>query len=62
MTDEYYDGLADGEVVDCWNCGGEGEIEYCPEDTCTCLDPPCMTCKCEICHGKGGWKRGERAA
>lgn len=36
--------------VDCWNCGGSGEIEGecdCGEDTCCCAEPsppPCSHC------------------
>lgn len=50
MTDEYE------EFVECWQCGGEGRLEDCMEDTCVCIDPPCMWQRCDICGGKGGWK------
>lgn len=41
--------------VDCWNCGGSGDIEddcTCGEDTCCCLDPEPPICS--ECRGKGG--------
>lgn len=40
--------------VDCWNCGGSGEIEgdcTCGEDTCCCLDPEPPVCS--ECRGRG---------
>ncbi len=40
--------------VDCWNCGGEGEIDgdcTCMEDCCVCLEP--TPPRCSICRGKG---------
>ena len=40
--------------VTCWNCGGDGVIEWectCGEDTCCCLNP--TPPKCEICDGRG---------
>lgn len=42
------------DTVECWNCGGTGEIDSCMEDTCVCLEPPCMTARCEVCNGTGG--------
>lgn len=51
-ADEYTD---HGYWVDCWQCGGDGELEDCFEDTCVCVDPPCYTTRCDICRGKGGW-------
>jgi hypothetical protein len=47
------------EWVECWNCGGEGVIESCFEDTCVCLDPPCCEKSCDVCAGGGGWPRTE---
>ena len=48
---------ADGKVwVECWNCGGEGDIEgdcTCGEDTCCCIEPDAPICS--HCHGKGGY-------
>lgn len=31
----------------CPICGGEGVIEDCFEDTCVCLDPPCIWKRCD---------------
>ncbi len=39
------------EWVECWNCGGEGEIE--DEDWQFAGDFYC----CDICDGHGGWRR-----
>ena len=45
--------------IECWNCGGEGRLDSCFEDTCVCLDPPCCTNRCDVCGGNGGWTRAE---
>lgn len=45
----------DGNWIDCWQCGGEGVLDSCMEDTCVCVDPPCCTNRCDICKGAGGW-------
>ena len=42
----------------CWQCGGEGELEDCFEDTCVCTNPPCLWKPCDICKGDGGWSNG----
>lgn len=52
-VEEPFDDYA--EWIECWQCGGEGVIESCFEDTCVCLDPPCYAPRCDICRGKGGW-------
>jgi hypothetical protein len=42
--------------IDCWQCGGEGEIEGdcdCMEDSCCCLVP--TPPRCDVCRGAGGW-------
>lgn len=48
-----------GEWVDCWQCGGEGEIANC-WDEFACFDPEsgCDECRerCDICKGKCGWE------
>lgn len=48
----------EGEWIDCWQCGGEGEIPDCWEEF-ACIDPEsgCEDClrRCDICRGKGGW-------
>ena len=41
--------------VVCDQCGGEGVFEDCFEDTCVCLDPPCLWADCNLCNGEGGW-------
>lgn len=47
--------------IDCWQCGGEGYSHHdCGEDTCCCADPE-DNVRCDICHGKGGWKREAKA-
>ena len=43
--DHEYDGPEDV----CPNCGGEGRVEDCFEDTCVCLDPPCCWARCDWC-------------
>lgn len=41
--------------VDCWKCGGSGNMFHdCGEDTCCCLDPV-DNVRCDICDGEGGW-------
>jgi len=55
----------DGEWIECWQCGGDGRIPGCFEDCCVCGgdDDPDTCCDprtCDICHGKGGWRRGWR--
>jgi hypothetical protein len=35
--------------IDCWNCGGEGQIEV-PDDDITDT-----WATCGICRGEGGW-------
>jgi hypothetical protein len=40
--------------VECWNCGGSGEIEgecTCWEDCCCCLEPEPP--RCSHCRGRG---------
>jgi hypothetical protein len=40
--------------VECWNCGGEGDIDgecTCGEDCCCCLDPEPP--RCDVCRGRG---------
>lgn len=44
-----------GQWVECWSCCGQGTYDDCFEDTCCCLDPPCLTPRCDVCKGKGGW-------
>lgn len=42
--------------VDCWNCGGSGELEgscCCMDDSCCCLEPEPATCS--HCAGEGGY-------
>ena len=53
-----HDELIDDWIV-CWSCGGTGEHESCPEDTCVCLEPPCCAAPCDICKGEGGWSGDE---
>lgn len=40
-----------GDWIECWNCGGEGEIE--DEDWQFAGE----FYTCDICDGRGGWKR-----
>lgn len=51
MSDVDY--IEDDYDEPCPNCGGDGVIEDCCEDTCVCLDPPCCTQVCDWCNGKG---------
>lgn len=50
------------EQVECWQCGGEGLLAGCFEDTCVCLGDPedphdcCSPSRCDVCKGKGGWE------
>ena len=50
--------------IECWQCGGEGEIASCFEEW-ACIDPEsgCDACirTCDVCHGKGGWPDPEYA-
>jgi len=47
-----------GDWIDCWQCGGEGELADCWEEY-ACVDPEsgCDLClrRCDVCRGKGGW-------
>ena len=43
------------EWVECEHCFGNGRFEDCFEDTCVCLNPPCLWSACEFCEGAGGW-------
>ncbi len=45
---------------DCSNCGGEGFVESCFEDTCVCLDPPCHWSRCDYCNHDGKKSRAGR--
>jgi hypothetical protein len=40
----------------CPNCGGEGVVENCFEDTCVCLDPPCLLARCDWCRPRTAGK------
>ena len=52
-----------GDHVDCWQCGGNGNVAGCFEDTCSCTGDPedpddcCAPSRCDVCRGKGGWPR-----
>lgn len=48
--------------VDCWSCFGEGAHEDCYEDTCVCIEPPCLWTRCDVREGKGGWELDEDSA
>lgn len=56
--DRSYGGVA--YWVECWQCGGEGEMAHCFEEF-ACIDPEygCEDCiePCDICNGAGGWER-----
>lgn len=47
---------------ECWNCGGNGRVAGCFEDTCCCTGDPeepdycCAPTKCDVCRGHGGWR------
>jgi len=41
------------EDDECPNCGGDGYVDSCFEDTCVCLNPPCCTMTCDWCDGEG---------
>ena len=47
--------------VECYGCGGVGDLADCFEDTCCCLDPPCCWSTCDLCGGKGGWYLDDEA-
>lgn len=62
---EEYDGDDYSEFVDCYECGGDGGRASCMSDCCPfeggeemCDEPACWR-RCDICEGKGGWKREE---
>ncbi|MDA8251097.1 MAG: hypothetical protein M0Z28_18265 [Rhodospirillales bacterium] len=41
---------------ECPNCGGEGMVWGCFEDTCVCIDDDGLGCvprRCDWCKGKG---------
>ena len=48
--------------IECWQCGGNGEMPGCFEDTCSCTGDPddadfcCSPRRCDICKGKGGYE------
>ncbi|HKQ24135.1 MAG TPA: hypothetical protein VJT81_06800 [Burkholderiales bacterium] len=43
--------------VECWQCGGDGVYGHdCGEDVCCCLYPE-ENERCDICRGKGGWRK-----
>lgn len=45
------------EVVQCWQCGGDGVNGHdCGEDTCSCRNPK-ENVTCDVCDGKGSWTR-----
>lgn len=55
-TDDDLIDFDDGNWVECWQCGGFGDLDgecTCGEDTCCCLYPEAPTC--DICGGKGGY-------
>lgn len=52
--------------VECWQCGGIGDVPGCFEDTCcgADCDPEdaeycCSPSRCDVCAGKGGWHMAE---
>jgi hypothetical protein len=54
-------GTEAGDWIECWQCGGEGRLPGCFEDTCVCggdadVDLCCSPRRCDICRGLGGWK------
>lgn len=55
----------DDEWIECWQCGGNGVLAGCFEDTCCCLGDPndpddcCAPKYCDVCRGNGGWTDGE---
>jgi hypothetical protein len=60
MTDGFIEFDDKGNaVVECWQCGGNGKIAGCFEDTCCCTGDPedpdecCAPSRCDICRGKG---------
>ena len=63
LDDDFFE-----DWIECWNCGGEGRIGGCFEDTCCCLGDPddpdtcCAPRRCDVCRGKGRWKRPPDAA
>lgn len=56
-AEPYFDQDEFEDWIDCYNCGGEGYSHHdCGEDCCCCLNPE-DNVVCDICEGKGGWKR-----
>jgi hypothetical protein len=46
----------DDDLGDCPNCGGEGMVWGCFEDTCVCCDEDGLGCnpqECDFCRGTG---------
>lgn len=60
MSEPYeHDYADDMDSDDCWDCGGEGGWNSCPEDCCPhiygeegCDDPVCWR-RCPTCKGQG---------
>ena len=55
--------------VECWQCGGNGMLAGCFEDTCcgADCDPEdpdycCASSRCDVCRGQGGWNPDKPAA
>lgn len=53
--------MTDTPWIDCWQCGGEGQVPDCFEDCCSCDGHPddpydcCAPHICDVCKGEGGW-------
>lgn len=52
--------------IDCWQCGGIGDVAGCFEDCCSGADCDpddaescCAPRRCDVCRGKGGWHEAE---
>jgi len=62
MSTDARDDPLPGEIIECWNCAGEGFVSSCFEEF-ACVDPEsgCDDCtrRCDICGGKGGWRNEE---
>jgi hypothetical protein len=39
-----------GDWVECWNCGGEGRLPGCFEDTCVCGGDEDVDCRADFPH------------
>jgi hypothetical protein len=52
--DDDYDDWPDESAEDCYDCGGDGLVHDCGEDTCCCARPDIDDLvECSTCGGSG---------